>query len=81
MLYTLCYSISMQIEEWLKINRIGQAEFADLLGCKHRNIVNRWFINEVLPNRTYQAKIKKITNGLVTPVDWGIRLNDSIGDK
>lgn len=68
----------MQIEDYFKLRNMGVAEFSAMIGCKHRNIVSRWILNQVVPNKTYQKKIKEVTNGLVTPIDWGVRLNDTL---
>lgn len=57
--------------EFLRLNRITQAEFAEKIGATQQS-VSLWASGVSVPRRGAMARITKITDGLVTANDFAV---------
>ena len=59
----------MTLKEYVKINNFSQYRFAKMMDISPANI-SRWITGKNIPSLHYLKKIKEITGGQVTIVDF-----------
>ena len=59
----------MQLEKWLKKNKLTVAQFADLIDARKATVYH-WLSGHQVPGRILTKRVIESTNGEVTEKDW-----------
>jgi DNA-binding transcriptional regulator YdaS (Cro superfamily) len=59
----------MNLREWLRLNNVGQAEFARHIGVT-QGPISKFIAGHVLPSLETAVLIESATGGAVKPASW-----------